>query len=68
MNGPQKLFASRALISSNLKTCQTEISRYAQTMYFHIVHSTHAITITLHIRALVLKLLGINEIEDLRVQ
>ena len=27
MNGPPKLFASRALIGWNLKTCQTEISR-----------------------------------------
>jgi len=29
MNGPPKLFASRALIGYNLKTCQTEISRLA---------------------------------------
>ena len=27
MNGPPTLFASRALIGRNLKTCQTEISR-----------------------------------------
>ena len=29
MNGPPALFASRALIGWNLKTCQTEISRYS---------------------------------------
>ena len=27
MNGPSKVFASRALIGRNLKTCQTEITR-----------------------------------------
>ena len=30
MNGPRKLFASRALIGWNLKTCQTQISRCFQ--------------------------------------